>query len=317
MGDAGSKRDPGWWSEATPIWVTLQRKGIPTAELSWPGGYVEIDGVKPDFRLSGTAAGTPENETNLLAGWLALPPDERLRFVMIHYEKIDAIGHRNGPESGEMNAGLREIDQAIRQLVTDLKHEGLYATTDLIIVSDHGMAALSPDRRIYLDDLVDTKSVDIVSLGAGIALNPKKSSAGEAAVRTLLQDHPDLKCQRKQDLPARLHYGSNPRVPEIICLATPGWLVTTHGVEIRRKSELAGEHGYDNLDPSMRAIFIAEGPSFRRGYVAPAFPNVDVYPLIAHIFGVQPEPNDGDLFRVMPLLKEVKPASAVTGSSIH
>jgi hypothetical protein len=53
----------------------------------------------------------------------------------------------------------------------------------------------------------------------------------------------------------------------------------------------------------MRALFIAEGPSFRHGLVVPRFPNVDIYPLLAHILEVAPEKNDGNFSDVEPMLK--------------
>jgi len=40
---------------------------------------------------------------------------------------------------------------------------------------------------------------------------------------------------------------------------------------------------------------VAHGPSFRPGVVLPLFDNVDVYPLLARITGVKPEPGDGSL----------------------
>ena len=55
--------------------------------------------------------------------------------------------------------------------------------------------------------------------------------------------------------------------------------------------------------PSMHAIFIANGPSFLRGVVLPAFDNVDVYPLLAKLSGVTPAPNDGNPHTLLPALK--------------
>ena len=55
-----------------------------------------------------------------------------------------------------------------------------------------------------------------------------------------------------------------------------------------------GSHGYDPALPSMRALFIAQGPAFRKGVELPPFENVDVYPLLAHLLHVSPAPNDGD-----------------------
>jgi hypothetical protein len=53
----------------------------------------------------------------------------------------------------------------------------------------------------------------------------------------------------------------------------------------------------------MRALFIARGPDFRRGLVVPEFDNVDVYPLLAHVLGIVPQPNDGDFAVVAPMLR--------------
>ena len=46
---------------------------------------------------------------------------------------------------------------------------------------------------------------------------------------------------------------------------------------------------------SMRGIFIAAGPAFKRGVVVPAFENVHVYDALATALGVTPEKNDGDM----------------------
>lgn len=54
----------------------------------------------------------------------------------------------------------------------------------------------------------------------------------------------------------------------------------------------------------MRAIFIGHGPAFRRQVVVPAFDNVDVYPLLAHLLGIQAESNDGNLDEVQGVLLE-------------
>ena len=54
-----------------------------------------------------------------------------------------------------------------------------------------------------------------------------------------------------------------------------------------------GDHGYDNFHPDMAAIFIANGPEFVKGRTLPTFDNVDVYPLIAYLIGMEPLAYDG------------------------
>jgi hypothetical protein len=66
---------------------------------------------------------------------------------------------------------------------------------------------------------------------------------------------------------------------------------------------LAGSHGYAPEDPSMRAVFVADGPSFRDGAVLPPFDNVDVYSLLMQLLGVPAQPNDGDAGTLQPALR--------------
>ena len=64
-----------------------------------------------------------------------------------------------------------------------------------------------------------------------------------------------------------------------------------------------GAHGYDPTNPYMHAIFRAVGPAFKQGYIARQFENVDIYPLICHLLGIEPAPCDGQLDRIKHILK--------------
>ena len=103
-------------------------------------------------------------------------------------------------------------------------------------------------------------------------------------------------------MPSRFRYGTNPRIPPILCLANTGWQIATKATKAKWPGDNRGNHGFDSADPSMAAIFVAHGPAFRRGIVWPKFMNVDVYPLLARIMGVKPLPNDGRLARVKGML---------------
>ncbi|MBS0590715.1 MAG: alkaline phosphatase family protein, partial [Proteobacteria bacterium] len=118
----------------------------------------------------------------------------------------------------------------------------------------------------------------------------------EASVdKALLAPHEHMRCWKKGEVPARLHYGSNPRIPPLLCLADPGWLIWTREFVDRPGFFVSkGEHGYDNADPHMAALFIAHGPAFKHGIVVPEFDNVDVYPLLTRVLGIRPAPNDGN-----------------------
>jgi predicted AlkP superfamily pyrophosphatase or phosphodiesterase len=102
-------------------------------------------------------------------------------------------------------------------------------------------------------------------------------------------------------LPPAWHYGTNPRIPAIVCQADEGWLLQTRSQPAFAQA-VKGEHGYAPESPSMRATFVAEGPDFRDGVELAPFDNVDVYPLLARLLGVPPLANDGDLAPLLPAL---------------
>lgn len=295
MGRPESTENPRWWSEAVPVWVSLQRDGMRTAEMSWPGNYGRIDGMRPDLSLNGRPVGDISRETATVIKWLALPANERPQLTLVHYEGVDHMGHVYGPNSPQVDKAIQQVDHAIGEIVAALKQDGTYDKTDLIIVSDHGMTAIAPDHRIYLDDLVDTGTISTISLGPLASISPHPSAGGRRSTETLLAPHAHMQCWLKGKIPSHLHYGTNSRIPPIECLADPGWLITTHYQAARAPYTMRGDHGYDPRDPDMRALFLAEGPSFRKGVVIPPFPNVDVYPLLTQIFHIAQEPNDGSI----------------------
>ena len=301
--NTANAHDERWWDEATPIWITAQRQGLHTAAMFWPGSDIPIQGTLPDRYLPFDKSVTAEKRTDTMLGWLDLPADQRPAFVTLYFDQVDGAGHAGGPDSDLVNKALALVDGAIGRLVDGLKQRGLFDRVNLVVVADHGMEANSPQRVVYLDDLVDPKTVHVEASGlvTGLRAEPGHEAAVEKA---LLKPHDHMQCWRKADIPAHLHYGTNPRVPAIVCLAEPGWAIWTHDFIASLKGAFVyGMHGYDPADPLMGALFVAEGPSFREGVIHTTFNNVDVYPLLTHLLAIKPEPNDGKFGEVADMLR--------------
>lgn len=283
--------DPIWWDQAEPLWVTAEKQGIRTATMFWPGSDGPIHGVQPrDWRLFDKTVPSPARSEQVLA-WLDRPPAERPRFVTLYFNAVDSAGHQFGPDSEELNQALVETDASVGLLLKGLAARGLLDTTDIVVVADHGMAATSHERVTYLADLMPAAAFHAVSQGAEAGVRAMPGHEEEVA-KTLLVHHDHMTCWRKGEIPERLHFGKNPRVPPFYCLADVGWIVEAgHSAYPTPK----GEHGYDPADPQMAALFIAHGPSFSHGVTLAGFDNVDVYPLLAAVSGVKPRPNDGNL----------------------
>jgi predicted AlkP superfamily pyrophosphatase or phosphodiesterase len=280
--------DARWWNEATPIWVSAERAGIKSGTMFWPGSEAAIQGVRPSYWRPFDQKVSGDLRVDQVLAWLDLPPKARPGFVTLYFDEVDTAGHHYGPDSPEVNAAAAHVDAALARLKAGLKTRGIVA--NLVIVADHGMAAISPDRIIYVDDFLPKDAGKALGMGAFMTYYPAAGREAEVE-RDLFTPRPHLQCWRKADIPPRLHYGKNPRVAPIFCLPETGWQISTHA---SRNSE-RGAHGFDNASPEMAAVFVANGPAFRPGARPPVFDNVDVYPLLARVMGVKPEPNDGRL----------------------
>jgi predicted AlkP superfamily pyrophosphatase or phosphodiesterase len=297
--------DGRWWNGAEPIWVAADRQGLRTATMFWPGSEAEIRGYRPDYWLPYDGKVTPFQRVDTVLAWLDLPPGKRPDLLTLYFDAVDHQGHAYGPDSAQVNEALRQTDAALARLVDGLRKRGLYGNTDIVVVSDHGMAFTPPEQTIVADDYVDLDSVDVVALGVLAGFNPKPGHDFATAEKTLLTPHEHMQCWRKADVPARLDYGKHPRVPAVICLAQTGWKITSRDAIAKRTRPMSiGEHGYDNADPLMRALFVAHGPDFRPGLVVPEFPNTDVYPLLAHLLHIVPAANDGHYEQVKGMLTD-------------
>ncbi|HET8554461.1 MAG TPA: ectonucleotide pyrophosphatase/phosphodiesterase [Rhodanobacteraceae bacterium] len=303
LGNRRAVQDGRWWAEGEPIWVTADKAGLKTATMFWPGSGAKIHGYRPTYWRPFDDSVTADERVNQVLKWLDLPAAERPDFLTLYFDAVDHAGHRYGPDTPQVDAAITHVDNAIARLVKALKARHLFHRMNIVIVSDHGMAASPKGQYVLMDKLIDLDHVHVVAMGELAGFTPKPGYA-EAVAAKLLKPHPHMTCWRKADIPARFHYGSNPRVPPLDCLADVGWQITSSDYLAHRKYPMSlGSHGYDNADPRMRALFIAHGPAFRNGVVVPEFPNVDVYPLMAHLLGITPQPNDGSYKAVEGMLK--------------
>ena len=299
--DAATIDNPAWWG-GEPLWVSVENQGRHAATVFWPGSDVAIDGVRPEHWLHFDIALSSEARVAQALEWLDLPEPQRPAFVTIYFDEVDRTSHTFGPGSAQADAAVAQVDVALAHLLDGLKQRGLADSANLVVLSDHGQALASADKVEVLDRTIDLKDVDLISTGVLVGLAAKPGREAEVE-RALLAPHEHMRCWKKSTVPARLHYGSNPRIPPLLCLANDGWIINTQKfVDDPNRHLSLGEHGYDNDDPAMRALFIAHGPAFKRGVVVPEFDNVDIYPLLASILRIKPAPNDGDFDVVKGML---------------
>lgn len=287
LGDPKQSLDPFWWSEAEPIWITAEAAGVRSATMFWPGSELAYHNRRPRdwLRFDGNVSDVQRVATVL--DWMRRPAATRPQLVTLYFDEVDHDGHEYGPDSKQLNAALVQVDTRIGELVDGLK--ALNRKANLVIVADHGMAAVDESRIIQLDALIDRQSYIAVETGPYAAIEPA-AATDNRVFDALLKPHAHMACHRREALPEHLHFGKNPRVAAIICLAEPGWMIQAGPINGKF---VAGMHGWDNSMPEMAALFLGWGPAFADRELG-GFDNVDVYPLLARLLGITPLANDGD-----------------------
>lgn len=294
-------RDGRWWG-GEPIWATLQKQGGIAATMFWPGSEAEIGGQRPHFFRRFDGAVPPQARMDQALAWLDLPVRERPRLITVYMEQVDVGSHHGGTFSKEALAAMAQVDAALAHLLRGLDARGLRASTNLVVLSDHGMDDSLREQVRYLDDLIPAETYEVIWWPQVTGLVPK--AGHEATVEAaLLGRHDHYTCWRKAEIPARWQFREHPRIPPIVCQSDPGWRLLSRA-QSQQTLPVKGEHGYAPEAPSMRATFVADGPAFVDGARIPAFDNVDVYPLLARLLRIEPAPHDGDIAPLLPALRD-------------
>jgi len=288
----------GSWYGGVPLWVLAEKQGMRSACYFWPGSEAEIDGMRPSYYLHYDNTVADEKRIEQVIKWLKLPAAERPHFITLYYYEPDHSGHKFGPDSPQTADAVHHVDALIGKLRAELK--GLPLPVDIIVVSDHGMESVE-GNWIDLDHYADISRFITV----GSLLYAPDEEAAARAYQQLRGASDKFVVYKRADVPAYLHSNSNPRIGDPVVIATGPYMIRAHATESPEivQPDVKGEHGYDPRNmKSMRAIFYAAGPDISRGVTVAPFENIDVYPLVAKILGLEVGPIDGSLEPVRKLL---------------
>ena len=283
-----------------PIWVTAEKQGMRTASYYWVGSEAPVQGVQPHTWKPYEHNFPFESRIDSVISWLKKPKAQRPRLITWYFHEPDGVGHHFGPESDEVRVKMEYLDSLLGVFLSEVSKLPHADQINVIVTADHGMARVSGDKYINLDDYIQASWLD-TSLGSNPVwmFDPKPEFVDSVYLGLKQAEH--LQVWMRDSIPANLHYGTNPRVMEIV--ATPELHWSAGWGEVTDPYSVGGTHGYDPHYKDMHAIFYAMGPAFKKGYVHPTVENVNIYPLLAEILGLKPAPTDGKLENVSRMLK--------------
>jgi predicted AlkP superfamily pyrophosphatase or phosphodiesterase len=293
---ADTAKDARWWG-GEPIWVTAVTQGRIAGAMFWPGAEAAIHDVRPTYWRPYDDAYPNDDRVDTVLGWLALPARQQPAVITLYFSDVDHAGHDYGPDSSAVRQAAGRVDAALGRLLEGIRQQGLEHRVNVVVVSDHGMAPVSDERLVFLDDYIDLSTIDVVDWDSLVQIVPRPGAADDV-YRRLHGRIPHVSIYRKTEIPDRLRYRDNPRIPPIVGIAEVGWTVTSHARQQRRIDDgmrpRAGGHGYDPEAREMHGLFVAAGPAIRNGLVVEPFQNIHVYEFLCAILNLRPAKNDGD-----------------------
>ena len=328
-----SNYDPKYYNLSEPIWLSVQKQGGRSAVHFWPGYYSYPE--KPTFHEKPvcylncsevSSQELPKMRKRTRPGWPPylhswpnysepirarvdkviswLQSDNPPQFVALYSHQPDKAGHNYGVTSKQYKEAMKHMDtDLVGYLMESLQKVELLQNTNLLFVSDHGLVDVSSSRQVYLEDFIDPKSYWMTSSLSSGHVWPREGKADEIYRNLSQAKNPHLKVYKKDNIPDHLHWKHNRRVPPIWIEPDVGWIVSKYRSAHTKKWSF-GAHGWSADSPELWSFFVASGPGFREGYEAGSFNNVDLYPLMCHLLGIEPQPNNGSLENVKAILKE-------------
>jgi predicted AlkP superfamily pyrophosphatase or phosphodiesterase len=292
----------GTWYSGVPLWSLAEQNKMRSACFFWPGSEAEIAGKRPSYYVAFDPLVPNDQRVDQVLAWLRLPPAERPHFITLWIGEVDSAGHAFGPDSQQVADAVKFLDAEIGKLIAGL--DATHLPVDLIVLADHGMETVR-GNWINLDQFADLSHFKT----DGAFMYPPNEAEAAKAYESLKGASDKFKVYRRAEVPARLHFDSNPREGDPVVVSTGPYIIRAHTPAPGEpdRPPPAGQHGYDPyMMPSMKALFVATGPHIRAGVTVPPFENVNVYPLIAQILALPIPKIDGDP-KVLQIILKLPP----------
>ncbi len=289
------------WYQGEPFWELAKRYGIKTASYHWFATNLDAEYKNPDYVVNFANDIDFEDRLDKILEWLNLPIEERPRFICQYLFELDEAAHKHGTGSSRLIERALKIDKYIGDLIDTVKTLRLGDSVNFIIAANQGIMDIADTNRIDLDSIIANDKCEVINYGAYAMVY---SGESDSVYANLEAKSVNYRVYKKSETPNSLRFSRHPFIGDLLILAKPGWLLTDKSTA-KDIDKLKAAQGYNNNILDMRGVFYATGPAFKKKCLVGNVRNVDIYPLLCRIFGLEPKSNiDGDLERIELILKE-------------
>lgn len=269
--------------------------------LTWPKHLIDIY-LKTIDKPFGAAWSDMDRAG--MAAWLVREFHPNL--VLLHIAETDGTAHEYGPDSPEALAAVERADAAIARVLDSVRAAGAQATTDIVLVSDHGFVALAqqlqPNAALRKEGLLEVDGRGTVTKweawfqsagGSGYVYlqRPTDQSLIKRVddVLTQLASNPANGIEKIWSREELAQAGAHPEATFGITMR-PGFYSTTGMQALLVPSQTRGGHGFDPARQEMKASLVMAGPDVPRAGDLGVVPMTRIAPTLAKWFGVQLSP---------------------------
>jgi len=302
------KEDPNWLRSST-LWSIAEQNNIKTGIYFWPESEANISKNKPTY-VKPYKHNTPNKKRfNEMINWLTLPEDKRPSLVLGYFSTIDTAGHDFGIGSQEVKQAITDLDLLLGEFLDDIANKVNY-DVNIILVSDHGMTDISQNtiQYSYLFEGIDgVKDIRVINgqTQLFVYLPEDDATKEKALVNTIksklsTEDKQQVSVYDFENFPKAWHFNTRSSVmPNLVLEVLPPYVFG------KPRGKAGATHGYDpKMTSELNAIFIANGPSFKKGIEIEAFENIHVFPMMLSLLGMEvPEGTDADQNVLLPILE--------------
>ncbi|MGZ3766450.1 MAG: alkaline phosphatase family protein [Mucilaginibacter sp.] len=272
------------WYGGTPLWVLAEQQRMLTASFYWVGSEAPIKGTRPTYYYKYNDKIAINQRIQTVVNWLRLPAEKRPHLITFYFPQVDHEGHKHGPNSPEVANAVHFVDSAVYELTKAVNGTGL--KVNFIFVSDHGMTSPDIEHAISVPAAIDTSKFIVSGDGILVELYAKDPNNIQKTYEQLKKEAKDYEVYLRVNIPSHFHYGKADdqynRIGDI--LLVPNWPKVFN--LYNRKMD-PGWHGYDPAAvKDMHATFYAWGPAFKSHTQISAFPNIDIFPMVSQLLGL-------------------------------
>jgi len=290
--------------DITPIWTLNELAGKHSAVSMWASAEFEFRGKSLTYNEPfDRKTHWKQRIDNIIP--LMKRNESQIDVVMFYVEDPDFPSHSFSSYSNQVTESLQDVDNMVKYMSEQLNMEGLLDSTDIILLSDHGMDTFYFNKEsvdesiIQLHRIVSEDSVKMYGSSPVLQViandgynqteicNKLKVGAAENGNYNVYTDD---ELDEKKWYVRNMH-----RFGPCTVVAEPGYVFQDMWYMLKKYTDFEkhtseskfGCHGYDNRSPTMQAVFMANGPRFKKGVEISFMQNIDLYHLFARLLNIE------------------------------